>query len=110
MDHDDDVRAALERDRVAGLLVAAVAKVAVVLDVMEAELARERDGLVLARVVDEDDLVDDLVRELVVGALEGPRRVVRGHDDHELPAVDHGRMVAGEACVVNGETVGCRPT
>jgi len=65
--HDDDVGAAPERLRVAGLLVAAVAAVAVVDQRVDAEAARDLGGLVLAGVVGEDQVVDEDT-ELIVPA------------------------------------------
>ena len=77
---------AVERRVVARLLVAAVAPVLGVDDDVEPEVPGDVDGLVLGHVVDEDDLVDEVVRDVGVGALERQGRVVGGHDDDEVRA------------------------
>ena len=84
VEHHDDVGAPLERPVVAGLLVAAVAQVLAVDDDLEAELAGDLDGLVLRHVVDEDHVVDEVVRDVGVRPLERLGRVVGGHDDDDL--------------------------
>ena len=83
VEHHDDVGAGLQRRVVARLLVAAVAPVLGVDDDVEAELAGDVDGLVARHVVDEDDLVDEVVRDVGVRPLERPRGVVGGHDDDD---------------------------
>ena len=51
-------------------------------DRFEAEVPGDLDGLVPGDVVDQDDVVDDVVRDVRVRALERPRGVVgRHHDD-----------------------------
>ena len=77
MEHDDDVGAGRERRVVAGLLVAAVAEVLAVDDDVEPELPGDLDGLVAGHVVDEDDVVDQVVRDVGVRPLEGPARRCR---------------------------------
>src|SRR5581483_3244549 len=95
--HDDDVGAFLEREPVAGLLVRTVAAVLRMrVDPRLRQRSRERDRLVVARVVDHDHPVDDAgSHRVVVGPAERPCRVVRGHDDDHLLAVDHGALGAG---------------
>ncbi len=92
MDHDDDVGAGLERQAVTRLLVRPVPAVRVVpLERDARQLPRDLDGTVGARVVDEHDLVDVVLRhDLVVGPAERPAGVVRGHDDGDslLPVHD----------------------
>jgi len=52
---------------------------------------RKRDGLVMARIVDDDDPVDDtLGHDLVEGLPEGLGGVVRRHDDDDFLPVQHG--------------------
>ena len=94
VEHHDDVGAGLERRVVARLLVAAVAPVLRVDDDVEAEVPGDVDGLVLRHVVDEDDLVDDVVRDVGVGALERQGRVVGGHDDDDALSLGHARSIA----------------
>ena len=81
VDHDDDVRAALEGRPVAGLLVAAVAAVLRVHDDVDAQLPRDLDRAVARAVVDEDDVVHVRLRHVGVRPLERLLGVVRGHDD-----------------------------
>ena len=81
MDHHDDVGAPLERRPVARLLVCPVAPVARVDDDVDPETARDLDRPVPGRVVHEDDVVHEVLRDVVVRLLEGPLRVVSGHDD-----------------------------
>ena len=54
MEHDDDVGAGGQGFAIAGLLIAAIAVVAVVQEDMEAETLRQSDGAVLAVVVHKD--------------------------------------------------------
>ena len=72
MEHDHDIGAGREGRVVAGLLVAAVAPVLAVDDHVEPELPGDLDGLVARHVVDQDDPVDDVVRDVGVGPLERP--------------------------------------
>ena len=91
VDHDDDVRAGLERKAVAGFLVAAVAGVFLVdMDADAGELGRDLHGVVVAAVVHEDDFVHDaLLVDFVHGLRDGFGRVVGGHDDDDFLAVIH---------------------
>ena len=50
---------------------------------LEAEMPGDLDGLVARHVVDEDDLVDRVVRDVVVRPLQRPGGVVGGHDDDD---------------------------
>src|SRR5262245_54995564 len=90
MHHDHDVRAALEGLPVAGLLVPAVAEVLRMNEGADAKATRGPDGLVPARVIDENDLVHDLVGQLFIGLAEGALRVVGGQDDDQPSSMDHG--------------------
>ena len=80
---------AAQRLGVAGLLVAAVAVVAVVGDGVDAELRRHRQCLVGAGVVDQQQVVDDVSRDLADGPFEGPGGVVGRQHDADPLAVDH---------------------
>ena len=62
MNHDDDVRAGAQRLAIAGLLVRAVPVVPIVNEQLQAEFARDRDRLVLAAIVDEEDHIHHVVR------------------------------------------------
>ncbi len=83
MEHDHDVGPRFERRVVAGLLVAAVAAVLAVDDHLEAEPPGDLHGLVARDVVDEDHPIHEVVGHVRVRALEGERRVIGGHDDHD---------------------------
>ena len=49
--------------------------------------ARHRDRRILARVIDEDDAVDNPVgHDFVVGLAQGPGGVIRRHDDDNFLA------------------------
>ena len=74
---------------VAGLLVRAVSLVGLVNQIAHAELRRNRHRLVAAGIVDEQDVVDDVARNLGVGLPQRACRVVRGHDDDDALAVEH---------------------
>ena len=83
VEHDDDLGAGRKGGVVARLLVAAVALVLAVDDDVEAQLPRHVDRFVMRDVVDQDDLVDELVRDVGVGPLERLCGVVGGHDDDD---------------------------
>ena len=83
MEHHDDVRTRGERRVVAGLLVAPVPAVLRVDDHVETEVPGDLDGLVAGDVVDEDDALDEFVRDVRVRPFERTRGVVRGHHDDE---------------------------
>jgi len=83
VEHHDDVGALFEGRPVTGLLIAAIAKVLAVDDHVEAEAPSDVDGLVLGHIVDEDDAIHDLVRNIGVGPLERQGGVVGGHDDDD---------------------------
>ena len=89
MEHDDDVRARPEGQRVAGLLVAAVAMVAPVEGVADAQPARDLTGLVRACVIHDDDLVDQRPVDPLEGARESPRGIKCWKDHANFRAVDH---------------------
>jgi len=81
--HDDDVGAHLEGTVVAGLLVSAVSAILLVNRDVESEVVRDVDRLILRHVVDQNDVVNDVVRNVVVGPFERECRVVGRHHDHD---------------------------
>ena len=93
MQHHDDVGAEAQRLGVAGLLVAAVAAVALVHERVQAEPPGDLDGVVVARVVGDHDRVHEVQRDLAVGLLDRARGVVGRHHDDDLLAVEHGRLL-----------------
>ena len=53
---------------------------------------RDRDGMVVACVVDDDDKIDNPLRHhFIVGALQSAGGVVSGHYHHNFLAVQHRR-------------------
>ena len=88
MKHDDDVGAGGQSLAIAGLLVASVAVVAVVLEDIQAQLPGEIDGVVGTVVVHQNADVDQ-VGQFSHRDLQSFLRVVSGHDDRDALAVDH---------------------
>jgi len=94
MDHDHDVAAELEGFRVAGLLVPSVPAIFLVGEDPEAELPGEIDGAVRARVVDEEDVIHPVARDVVERAFQGFLGVVGGHDDDDFFQAFHDLFAA----------------
>ncbi len=86
MQHDDGVGTGRQGSVVAGLLVAAIAAVLPMDDDVQAEPFRDLDRRVRRNVVDQDDPADEVMRDIVVRALERRRRVVGRHDDDDTAA------------------------
>ena len=89
--HHHDVGAVVERELVAGLLVAAVAAV-LRMHVHDhaVEPARQLHGVVLAGIVDDDHQVDHVVgHDLAPGFLEGVLGVVGRHHHDDLGLFEH---------------------
>jgi hypothetical protein len=80
---------------IAGLLVAAVAAVAIVHQRADAQRAREARRCVARRVVREDHVVDDLVRDRVERAPQRLLGAIRRHHDRDAPAVQHDAQSRG---------------
>ena len=91
--HHDDVRARGERGGIAGLLVGAVARVGAVADRLQPEALGDGERRVVAGVVDEEHVIDDVVRDCAIARLEGLLRAVGGHDDDCALTVDHAKGV-----------------
>ena len=89
MHHHHDVGTGLERLRVAGLLVGAVAVVLVVDEDLQPELARDLQRAVGRAVVDEDDEVHSLLGQLLVRHAQRAAGVVGRHDDDDLGTIAH---------------------
>jgi len=88
MKHDDHVSAFGQSFAVAGLLIAAVTVVAIVLEDLQAEAACEIDGAVGAVVIDKNADIHE-IRQSACRDLESFLRVIGGHDDRDAFAVDH---------------------
>ncbi len=56
---------------------------------MRPQPSRDGDRVVVAGVVDDDHLVDDVVRQVAPRRFQRAARAVRGHDDDEAFTVEH---------------------
>ena len=84
MQHHNNIGTSGERRCIAGFLVAAVSPVAIVTDRRDAQASRHLDRGVLASIVRQDDVVDDVVRNFVEGPLERLGGVVCRQDYRNL--------------------------
>src|SRR5208283_5101462 len=94
MEHDDYVGAEIECRLVAALLIRTVAPVLVVPDRDEAEALCLFHRVVAARVVHQQDLVDDRTVELADGPLQSLSGVVGRKHRSDLFPVEHAASVA----------------
>ena len=94
MQHDDDVRAGVEREAVARLLVAAVTGVSFVhMDPHARQRRRHRHRVVPAAVVHQNDFIHDaLLVDFIHGFGDGLRRVVSGHHHDDFLFEKHGLL------------------
>jgi hypothetical protein len=82
MQHDDDLGPAIQGLAVAGLLVSAVAEVPLVHNRAQSQLPRNLCRMIPAGVIHQDDLIDNLPRNLRDSAFKGFGRLVgRKNDD-----------------------------
>jgi hypothetical protein len=88
MKHDDNVGAGVQSFAIAGLLIASVAVVAVVLEDVQAKAMRDIHGLIGAVVVNQNADVHQ-VGQFPHCSLKSLLRVVSGHNDCDAFAVDH---------------------
>jgi hypothetical protein len=86
-------RVLFQRQPVARLLVRPVTEVLRFReDLRVRQGLRDRGRFVVARVIDHDGQVDDLLREdLLMRLPQGPGRVVCGHDHDDLLTLEHPR-------------------
>jgi len=97
MYHDDDVGTQFERRLVTGLLVAAIADVALVAHQFQAQIRGQGDRVVLAEIVHQNDFVHViLATHFLVGTAQGFLRVVGGHDHDRAMAAGHGRAILSD--------------
>src|SRR5262249_56819416 len=89
MQHHDDVGSARQRFGVARLLIRPVAEVALVHEGLDLEPAREAHRSVVASVVYQQHAVDDVVRDLAIGTLEGLLGAIGRQDDDDAFPVEH---------------------
>jgi hypothetical protein len=94
MDHDHDVSTGAQGFRIARLLVASVTEILLVHEHGGAQLPRDRDRIVIARVVDEDDFVDEVSGDGIVRPLKRPPRPVGGKDHDYLLIMQHTSLLA----------------
>ena len=101
MQHDDDVGASPQRLHVAGLLIAPVSPVPLVLDDMDGQIVGNADRVVLGLVVHDDQVVGDRPIDLRNRLADGLRGVVCRHHDADPLSRDHAlSRVAGAAAAV----------
>ena len=105
MQHHHDVRAFGERQRIAGLLIATVTAIRWMPMRLDAKPRRDRDGGIVARVIDEQHHIDDIVRNRGVAGFERLLRVVGGHHDDDFISMEHAGIIPSEvAKLANGRS------
>ena len=88
--HDHDVGTEIECCAVAGLLIAAIASIAIVTNhVLNPELTSNGRCVVARMIVDENNIVDNVEGDLEIGHFKGLRSVVRWKHHDDGFAVDH---------------------
>src|SRR4029079_773673 len=99
MNHDDDVRPRSECDPIAGLLVSAIAAIhRVYLHLHLRQRARDRYGIIVTGIVDNDNEIDDSLRHnFIVSLAQRSRRVIGGHHDNNFLTVEHQSLAGIEA-------------
>src|SRR5215831_4044895 len=119
MQHDDDVGPAFQGDPVAGLLVSAVTFVFAMRDGKDAKLPCHLQRIVLARVIDKDDVVDHVRRNFPKGHFERPPRIVGGQHNADFVLSNHANSTLRSAsfltnvlwaCWVRERTAGFPPS
>jgi hypothetical protein len=76
---------------VAGLLIAAVAAIALMHQHLETKVASDGDGIVAAAVIDQDDVIDAF-RDLCHRLPQSPSSVIGGQHHHHRFAFNHPRF------------------
>ena len=103
MDHHHDVSVhLLHRRAVAGLLIAAVAAVLRMDDDAHRQLPRQLDRAIARAVVDQQDLVDPILRDVVERRLQGPLGVVCRQDGDDFLLVQRHGEAARITCAFAG--------
>ncbi len=80
MDHDDVVGTEFQSVSIAAFLVPAVSGILLMLDHLETNFVGQLGGLVTTAIVDEDDLINPLLRKIEQGSFQRFRCVVSGQD------------------------------
>jgi len=101
VNHDDDLRAQFERGVIASLLVATVTKVFFMDNGAQSELAGNLDCIVSAGVIDDQNFIRNITRNLGNRSFEGFLRMVRGHHHHYFFAVNHMRIVRANPSIAS---------
>ena len=81
-----------KRGSVTGLLIGAVTPVSIVGNREDAELLGKVQCIVGTRIINQNDVVDDLGRDLGKRPCESVRRIVRGHHHADPIGSDHRRF------------------
>jgi len=102
MQHHHDIRTPRQRRRVARLLVAAIAPVAVMPDGMNAKLRRQCHGGISTGVIGQDDVIHNVVRNFRKSLPQRRGGIIRGHHDGNAFFVQHFVSVAPAARFVQG--------
>jgi len=89
VNHDNDVRAQIQGRPVTALLVPAVPQVFLMDDGFDSDALGDFRCAVVAGVVDQNHVIDDLKWDLAVGLLECILRVEGGHHHDDFFAVHH---------------------
>ena len=87
MEHDDDIRAVLQRLGITGLLIAAVAAIFRMHFHVDPQPPRDLRRIVAAVIVDQDAFVDN-IGNLPHGRFQGLRGIIRRQNDHNSLSVD----------------------
>ena len=82
--HDHDIGAGAQSFAVAGLLVGAIAVVAVVDEQLQAQITGDARGLIGAAVIHHDHQIDDVLRQVGIGHVQRLGGVVGRHDHDDL--------------------------
>ena len=89
MQHYDDIGASGERRRVAGFLITAISAIAVMADRRDAQPSSHLHRRILARIIGEDDVVDDVLRNFVEGPFQRLSGVVGRQHHCDFVVRDH---------------------
>src|SRR5215510_11964184 len=89
MQHHDDVGAELERLQITGLLVSAVAAVLDMDHHRQTERTRNVHRLVLADIIDEDNIRYEILWNVIVGLLQRFGGIIRWQDNDDARTLVH---------------------
>jgi hypothetical protein len=89
MQHYDNVRAPRKRSLIASLLIRAIAPVFIVPYYVKAEFPSKHGSVIRTRVVGQNNVVNDLQRDLIHCSLYRFSGIVSRQDDCNLAVVEH---------------------